>query len=84
MQNMARAAWPWRVAVTLLPLALLHVSFELQTSVALLIATILFLSVCSVLFMVLAHSFLLCTCLSARPPRVPDSTEAAQNPQSLQ
>ena len=56
MQNMARAAWPWRVAVTLLPLALLHVSFELQTSVALLIATILFLSVCSVLFMVLAHS----------------------------
>ena len=28
MQNMARAAWPRRVAVTSLPLALLHVSFR--------------------------------------------------------
>ena len=69
--------------MTLLSLALLHVSFELQTSVALLIATILFHSACSVLFMVLAHFVIVMHVSVGKTSTSARFHKAAQNPQAF-
>ena len=69
--------------MTFLSLALLHVSFVLQTSVALLIATILFHSVCSVLFMMLAHFVILMHVSVGKTSTSARFHKAAQNPQAF-